>query len=714
MACLRRDQVKLRSGTAAGAAVTVAPAAEPGETEEELGPESPHSTRNLQATQIPPPSRKSEHRRVKWPAANNKEWLKLDEDVDKCLESISKGSVDQKLQTMCTIIMNMGAERFGVEERRGDSNPAKLNRREAKISQLRQELKSLRRQFKMAKEEERTALSELTNIIRKRLISLRRAERHRRKGKERARKRSAFIGNPFGFIKKLLGQKRSGHLACPVEEIDNHLHATFSDTLRDHDLGPCRDLVAPPEPGTQFDCAEPTLKEVEEAVGAARSSSAPGPSGVPYKVYKQCPQLLRRLWKILKVIWRRGKVAAQWRYAEGVWIPKEEGSCNIDQFRIISLLSVESKIFFKIVSQRLTDFLLKNIYIDTSVQKGGVPGVPGCLEHTGVVTQLIREAKESKGDLATLWLDLANAYGSIPHKLVETALVRHHVPVKIRNLIMDYYNNFSARVSSGQVTSSWHQLEKGIITGCTISVSLFSLAMNMIVKSAEVECRGPKSRSGTHQPPIRAFMDDLTVMTTSVPGCRWLLQGLERLTSWARMSFKPGKSRSLVLKKGKVSDRFHFALGKTMIPSVDYIPEMPKQEEAQRTPQYIVYDSAAVSGNITPKKTELFAEEGSNVTLSCSYSSADYLYWYRQYPRSAPEFIVHIYDGTTITKKSDVDPRLSVKLTKREQTHVDLEISSAEVSDSAVYYCALRPTVTGNTSALYKNTLPSEREQEYH
>ncbi len=68
--------------------------------------------------------------------------------------------------------------------------------------------------------------------------------------------------------------------------------------------------------------------------------------------------------------------------------------------------------------------------------------------------------------------------------------------------------------------------------------------------------------------PIRAFIDDLTVMTTSVPGCRWLLQGLERLIQWARMSIKPTKSRSLVLKKGKVTDQFRFALGGTKIPSV--------------------------------------------------------------------------------------------------------------------------------------------------
>ncbi|KAJ3582705.1 hypothetical protein NHX12_000329 [Muraenolepis orangiensis] len=318
--------------------------------------------------------------------------------------------------------------------------------------------------------------------------------------------------------------------------------------------------------------SELQLKEVREVVRKARASSAPGPSGTSYKVYKYCPKLLLRLWYILRVFWRRGRIPDQWRVAEGVWIPKEENSTQLDQFRIISLLCVEAKVFFSAVSKRLCTYLAENTYIDTSVQKGGISGMPGCLEHTGVVTQLIREARENKGNLSVLSLDLENAFGSIPHKLVQFTLTKHHVPSRCRDLIADYYSNFRMRVSSGAITSSWHKVEIGIITGCTISVTLFSLSMNMLTKSAEPECRGPRTNSGQRQPPIRAFMDDLTVMTESVPGCRWILKGLEELVEWARMHLKPAKSRSMVLRKGKVVDKFRFNIADTAIPSISEKP----------------------------------------------------------------------------------------------------------------------------------------------
>lgn len=126
-------------------------------------------------------------------------------------------------------------------------------------------------------------------------------------------------------------------------------------------------------------------------------------------------------------------------------------------------------------------------------------------------------------------------------KLLETSL-RHHIPGKIRDLSLDYYSCFSLRVTSGTVLSTFHRLEKGIITSCTVSVILFDLAMNMLVKSGEVKCRGPLTRTGVGQPPIRAFMDNLTVTTTSVPGCKWILRDLERLINWAWIDLVPSPS----------------------------------------------------------------------------------------------------------------------------------------------------------------------------
>ena len=555
-----------------GGVATQRTGAKPDETQEGPGPESPHSAQNLQVLPTNPTGAKSVARLIKWPAAKMTTlWSQFDDDVDQIMASTTKGSAEGRLQTLITIIGSIAAERFGEEEKKDQKTPYAPNQRATRIHNIRQEMKALKSQFKEAISEERIGLAQLMCILRKKIRILRRAEWHRRRRRERARKRAAFIKNPYKTTKELLEKKRNGKLICSQEEINQHMKQVYSDPDRDNELGECDILIDPPDPEVEFVTSELLLKEVRDVVHRARASSAPGPSGTSYKVYKNCPKLLRRLWKILRVIWRRGKIPDQWRVAEGVWIPKEENSTHIDQFRIISLLCVEAKIFFSVMSRRLSTFLVKNNYIDTSVQKGGVPGMPGCLEHTGVLTQLIREARENKGNLAVLWLDLANAYGSIPHQLVQLALRKHHVPDRIQELIADYYSNFSMRVSSGAITSCWHKIEIGIITGCTISVTLFSLAMNMLTKSAESECRGPKMRSSLRQPPIRAFIDDLTVTTESTQGCRWILKGLEKMVKWARMHFKATKSRSMVLRKGKVAE-IRFNIEGTPIPTITEKP----------------------------------------------------------------------------------------------------------------------------------------------
>ncbi|KAI5086507.1 hypothetical protein C0J45_23979, partial [Silurus meridionalis] len=111
----------------------------------------------------------------------------------------------------------------------------------------------------------------------------------------------------------------------------------------------------------------------------------------------------------------------------------------------------------------------------------------------------------------------------------------------------------------------------------------------------------------------------------------------------------------------------------------------------------------SMADSVEPLFTHKFVDEGDDVTLSCKYetsSTGTVLHWYRQHPKSKPVFLLYIdlFGGKT----NPMPPRLDAEVNKTNK-EVDLIISSAAVSDSALYYCALVPTVTGNPATLYKN-----------
>ena len=70
------------------------------------------------------------------------------------------------------------------------------------------------------------------------------------------------------------------------------------------------------------------------------------------------------------------------------------------------------------------------------------------------------------------WLDLANAYGSIPHKPLEVVLTCPHTAGKTK-----------APFWTGTTTlSEWHKLDKGTgMTGCSTGIH-FTPSMIMLVR----------------------------------------------------------------------------------------------------------------------------------------------------------------------------------------------------------------------------------------
>ena len=140
--------------------------------------------------------------------------------------------------------------------------------------------------------------------------------------------------------------------------------------------------------------------------------------------YKQCTQIRRFIFNIFCSCLKHSVVPLQWRYTMEHYISKTKppSPSNIKDFHTIALLNVEGKPFFSFISKQLVKHIITNNLINTSVQKGYMDKVPGCWEHMSIVWSALKEAQSTKSSLANIWLDIANAYGSIPHRLLFFAL----------------------------------------------------------------------------------------------------------------------------------------------------------------------------------------------------------------------------------------------------------------------------------------------------
>lgn len=108
----------------------------------------------------------------------------------------------------------------------------------------------------------------------------------------------------------------------------------------------------------------------------------------------------------MRVVWQKQRIPKAWRRAGGVLKPKEKGASDISQFRPICLLDVKGKIFFSIVAQRQDSL-----------------------------------AKKDKRDLHVVFLNLANAFGSIPHNFLWESFNFFHVPEHITTLVTTYFQD---------------------------------------------------------------------------------------------------------------------------------------------------------------------------------------------------------------------------------------------------------------------------------
>ena len=95
---------------------------------------------------------------------------------------------------------------------------------------------------------------------------------------------------------------------------------------------------------------------------------------------------------------------------------------------------------------------------------------------------MIKHAKHKKLTLHATNLDLTDAYGRIPHNLIEYALKIYHYPSHIAKYINTFYSRLRAQVQTSEWITNPFRILIGLGQGDTLSQMIFIICFDIIIK----------------------------------------------------------------------------------------------------------------------------------------------------------------------------------------------------------------------------------------
>ena len=107
-------------------------------------------------------------------------------------------------------------------------------------------------------------------------------------------------------------------------------------------------------------------------------------------------------------------------------IHKSGDETQPSNWRPISLQPTIFKIFAAVMARRLASWEVAEGKLSPS--QGFLP-TEGCVEHSFTMESVLTDSKRRRRDLRILWLDLKNAFGTVPHDRLWWTMDRLQMPV---------------------------------------------------------------------------------------------------------------------------------------------------------------------------------------------------------------------------------------------------------------------------------------------
>ena len=271
------------------------------------------------------------------------------------------------------------------------------------------------------------------------------------------------------------------------------------------------------------------------------NNSAPGPDGVSYRDLRGADRGARLLTALYNICLRLGAVPASWRTSNTVLIHKKGDRGMLENWRPLALGDTVPKLFAALLADRLTDWAVTRGKL-CSAQKGFLRD-EGCYEHNFVLQEVLTHAKRTGRPAVVAWLDLSNAFGSIPHATIRRALIRSAVPRGLIAIWDSMYDGCTTRVRTAEGHTAPILIRSGVRQGCPLSPIIFNLAIDSVVRVAAESSDGYSLHGSTWS--ALAYADDIALLARTPEGMERMLASVEAEAASVGLRFNPAKCATL-------------------------------------------------------------------------------------------------------------------------------------------------------------------------
>ena len=290
-----------------------------------------------------------------------------------------------------------------------------------------------------------------------------------------------------------------------------------------------------------------TPHEVELVLEVLPVGKASGPNGLSNRILKELShQLASPFCSLFNDSLHKGVVPVSYKEAHVCPVPKKGDLSAVNNYRPISLLNSEDKLFERLVFKHLYNHL-QTYNLLSSLQSGFIPG-DSTVNQLTYLYNTFCQALDSGKEVRVVFCDISKAFDRVWHAGLLLKLEAAGVTGQVLEWFKSYLTNRKQRVVLPGAVSDWIFIHAGVPQGSILGPLLFLVYINDIVLDI-----------GSN---IRLFADDTSVyivVDDPVTAAACINADLGRITQWAAKwlaTFNPPKTESMLISR-KLNRNLH-------------------------------------------------------------------------------------------------------------------------------------------------------------